>query len=283
MELLYVEEHRRCFNFRKEEGSEARLSEHKAGSQLNGENRETELVFVLQGRLRLSYEKFRDEVVSESNVLLLPAGTHFGMDFDEDTRILVFRVRTSLRFCEGYAIEQLFAECPDVQMELFTLRFNERIESFLNSFVPMLDDGLMCCRYHDIKLEELMLVMRAYYTKKELARFFSPMLSSKAEFSDFVLKNYNKVRSVQELASLANYSLSGFEKHFRKVFGVSAAQWLRKKKAGNLYHDLIHTDAPIKQLCRQYGFSSHANMCDFCNRHFNATPTQIREKGKSQN
>lgn len=281
MELLYVEEHRKCFNFSKEEGSEAKITDYQAGCILNGENRETEFVFVLKGSLKLSYEKFRDVAVASSSMVLVPAGTHFSLTFEEDTRLLTFRIRTSLRFCEGYAIEQLFAECPDIEPGLYVLGFNARIESFLGSFVPMLDDGLMCCRYHNIKLEELMLIMRAYYTKSELAHFFSPMLSAKAEFSDFVMKNYTRVGSVQELASLANYSLSGFEKHFRKVFGVSAAQWLRQKKAGNLYHDLIHTNTPIKQLCRLYGFSSHANMCDFCNRHFKATPTQIRERGKT--
>lgn len=281
MKLLYVEEHRSCFNFRKEEGSEAKLAYYKACDTLNKDNRETELVFVLNGRMRLSYEKFRGTPISEHSILLIPAGTHYCMNFEEETRLLTFMVRTSLRFCEGYAIEQLFAECPDMEPEFFALEFNQRIIAFLDSFVPMLDDGIMCCRYHNIKLEELMLLMRAYYTKTELARFFSPMLSAKAEFSDFVLKNYSKAASVQELAALAHYSLSGFEKHFRKVFGVSAAQWIRQKKAGNLYHDLIHTNMPIKQLCQHYGFSSHANMCDFCNRHFNATPTQIRDKGKS--
>lgn len=279
MQLLYVEEHKSCFNYDKKEVSDARLYSHAAHTELLADNTETEIVFVLDGALSLSYGKKRNQQIKARQMFLLPAGTRFTAEFQENTKLLRFRIRTSLQFCEGYAMEQLFAENPDTVDQFYPMNVNSRIESYLSNFVPMVQDGVMCCRYFQLKLDELMLLLRAYYPKPELARFFSPMLSAKAEFSDFVLKNYRNVKSVQELAELANYSQSGFEKHFKKVFGVSAAQWLRQKKSANLYHDLIHTNIPIKELCYQYGFSSHANMCDFCNRHFKSTPSQIREKG----
>ena len=278
MKLLYVDEHLECYNYREEDKSDARLEYFKNKSEVISDLFVTEIVFVLEGGISISYERFKNETVKAGNMLLIPTGTRFVAVTESETRLLIFRVRSSIQFCEGFGLEQLFAEHYPEDDGFHTLEFNVRVDAYLNSFIPLLEDGVMCCRYHEIKIEELFLLLRAYYPKEDLAMFFRPMLSAEAEFSNFVLKHYRNVNSVQEFAALAHYSQSGFEKHFRKVFGVSPAFWLRKKKAGNLYQDLINSDKSIKQLCSEYGFSSHANMCDFCNRHFQSTPSQIRDK-----
>ena len=60
--------------------------------------------------------------------------------------------------------------------------------------------------------------------------FFSPVFSEGYDFALFVWSNYTKVKTAEELSLLSNYTFSGFEKQFRKVFGVAPYKWILQKK-----------------------------------------------------
>lgn len=122
------------------------------------------------------------------------------------------------------------------------LDIKDEVSYFLKGLKACLSDGLRCRYYFELKMKEFFFLIRAYYTTEELARFFYPLLSNDTSFSEFVYNNYSKVKTVQELASLSNYSHSGFIKRFKKTFGVPAYQWIKQQKASRILHEIMLFD-----------------------------------------
>lgn len=91
------------------------------------------------------------------------------------------------------------------------------------------------------------------------AFFFSHWPREYNSFSDFIYQNYREVKSISELASLSCYSRSGFEKRFRKIFGVPASHWITLRKAADIYHEIRRSRKSIKQICFDYSFSSYVS------------------------
>lgn len=263
------------------------LEPHK-GTRLSKEIRETELLCVISGSLKLTTQKTRDEVIESGHILLLPPNTQVTADVLEDSYLLLYVINKPIQLCDLCPLESLAQSLPDDPSEdadnsgaLSILKFNRHTAEYFSAFVSCLNEGLKCYHYLELKSQELMFILRGFYTRPELAVFFRPLISNDIGFSDFILKNYRNIKTVEELAKLSNYSRSGFKAHFRKTFGTSASAWLREKKARNVYHELNSTNKSLLQISKEYNFSSVSHMSIFCKEYFGMPPGKIRrEAGK---
>lgn len=279
MELLYPKEHFSCYNYEKGQNAVLEILDKKAGSVVKRDLVDTEIVFVLSGHFTLSYAKFCNLDIQKGKILFFPPGSHVNVSILEDTRIIVCRVRGVLQLCECLPMEHLYSQYGKTEKDNFhTLDINNRIYKYVENFVECVEDGLKCSYYFSTKMKELFFLLRAYYSKQELAAFFSPLMSRDSQFMNLMYKHYRNVSSVQELANIAMYSQSGFKKQFQKVFGTSASEWLRSQKASHIYQDLIHTPLHLKELADKYGFSSVSSFSSFCQHEFGQPPGKVRQK-----
>ncbi len=102
-----------------------------------------------------------------------------------------------------------------------------------------------------------------------------------AETSNMSLGTVNK--TVKELAQLTNYSVSGFEKKFKRVFNTSAGNWLKQQKSTIIFNDISNGSDSFKNISYQNGFSSISHFNNYCKLHFSKTPGEIRRAGKKEN
>lgn len=138
---------------------------------------------------------------------------------------------------------------------------------FLRMLNTCITDQLKCIYYFEIKI-------------KELLNFFYPLLTKDTHFSDIILRNYNKVKTVKDLADLTHYSISGFEKRFKRVFGISPYKWLKKQKAKNIYREINYSVKTFKEISLEYDFTSPSHLNNFCKTNFGDTPGNIRRQSK---
>ncbi|MDU1891384.1 MAG: helix-turn-helix domain-containing protein [Dysgonomonas sp.] len=242
---------------------------------------ESKIMLVMKGEFSISYDTHIDEKVSKGKMLLLPSSSKYIARIEEDASILIFRLREKVELCDRVNLEQLFNrykdKCKEQEGKFNLLDIKKEVEGFINGLTSYISDGLKCRYFLELKLKEFFYLMRVYYSKEELAYFFYPLLSSDTNFSEFVYNNYNKVKTVQDLAALSNYSHSGFIKHFKKTFGVPAYQWMKRQKANKILHEINCSDKTIKQICDDYDFSSLSQFNDFCKSNFGMPPSQLRK------
>lgn len=280
MPVQHVEEHLNCYNYSRS-GGPVEVFEIQKGLSLSREITGTEIFAVISGKVNISTQKERNRTVESENLVLLTPGTVLSASVVEDAMIILFVINKPIQLCDMCSLEGLAEDVPLTHNNIPVLPFNGHLRDYFAFFTACLKEGLKCYYYLEVKTQELMFMLRAFYTRPELATFFKPLITNDTVFSEFILKNYRNVKTVDELARLSNYSRSGFKAHFRKTFGTSASNWMREKKARDVYHELNTTNKSLQQISEEYNFSSVSHMSIFCKEFFGMPPGRIRrENGK---
>lgn len=279
MKFLYSNEHCSCFNYEKSEGGAIQIRTFKKNERWYEVSKYHKIVFLLKGQIKYNLGIDSENFLTGGNMFLFPSDIELNLTTLEDSDIIVVRLPISEQLCDVYSFEKLLKEShSNAKMDngYHTLSINERMDIFLELLNAYITEGLRCTYFFQIKIKEMLFIFRAYYSKEELLRFFYPLLTSDISFSEFVLKHKNEVRTVKEFAELSNYSLSGFQKRFKKVFGVTAHKWLNEHRSKSILHEINKKERTLKEISNKYGFSSQSYFNDFCKTNFGLTPGQLR-------
>lgn len=278
--LVCTEEHQNCFRYEGGNSPSVEILHRIKGTRWEGNLIFSEIVIVCGGSILLSYDYFLNHRVGSGKMLLLPPGCHFMAIAEEETSLFIFRLKEALPLCESFSISHLLSYKKNeiVTNQLNTLTVNEFIDSFLWPLRSNIENGLRCANFFKQKIEELMILLRVYYTKEELVVFFDPILSNTSEFTNFVLQNYRKTKTVGELAELYSCSISCFDKKFRKAFGMAPYRWMQERKVNLIYHEINATNKPIKQIAEEQRFTSLPQFNDYCKKHFGNPPGKMRKQ-----
>jgi len=102
-------------------------------------------------------------------------------------------------------------------------------------------------------------------------------------FKKFVLENYMKVKTIEQLISMMHIAKSTFYKRFSKEFGLSAQQWIINKKKECILLNSTQSNMTVKSLMYKSGFDTASNFTRFCKSNFGCTPTELLENRKTTN
>lgn len=242
------------------------------------------IVFLIKGTICISLERNASTVLEAPVVFLIPKGVFYERQAlsAADFIILPFRNHLEISYMpiKEYAsanqnntvVSQIVSYAPLV------LRVNPILIKYLDLLVESNNIGFHEEEFFEIKIKELMLIWERLYSYSDRLQFFGPVVNSECSFSDFIYNNYKKVKTVQELACLSCYSLSGFEKKFRRVFGISPSKWLKQQMSVAVYHEITKTSKPFKEISMDLGFSSTSHLNNFCKEAIGQTPGEIRKK-----
>lgn len=277
MSLLNPKEHLSCYNYEKGEKPvievvEMQKTERREEKSLT----ESIITFILKGKCWLSLNDFNAKEIQEGSIMLLPSGTDFIAVAKEDITAVSFRIGGKLQLCDRFPVEQLSGYEVELDSSFNPLVMNDKMIDYIYNLKSCIKSGLNCYHYLELKIKELFFLLRGYYSKTELAAFFFPLLGKDLNFSEYVLNNHYKVKTVQELASLSCYSLSAFNKRFKSTFGVSPYRWMKTQKAKRIYHEINGTEKTFSDISESYAFSSLSQFSDFCKANFGFPPGKIR-------
>lgn len=277
--ILYAKEHENCPNNdnRQRPAIEERFMEE--GEVWEVQPWVNKIIFVLEGEVKYSIGMIEQYYVHQGQTFFLPANNSMSCNALGKTRLGIIRLYNKIQFCDSFHLEDLERmDIEEVQKDKpFLLEINPVMEKFVDILTICHRAGLRCRYYNEGKIKELMFILRAFYPKEDLRRFFAPALSTDTHFSQFIISNYNKYTNLTDFAQAMNYTVSGFEKKFRKVFSCSPYNWIRKQRAQDAYHYLNTSDMNLKQISDMFGFNSVAAFNKFIRQHFGMPPGQIRK------
>lgn len=279
MELCHLEEHLSCFQYSTHDATMG-ITELKKNEDLQFQSDANQIIFVMEGLFNLSYKKVHNRIIKTGESILLPLHSPFVITALEDVRILMMKLNFNITFCNRLPLELLLEICGKMpkDCDLVPLKPNKRLTGFANMVKEYIDDGLKCSFFFDLKIHEFLYLIRVYYDKQDLFNFFKPIYSNDFMFSGNVYKNLDKVKTAKELASALNYSLSGFEKKFKRVFNTSPYQWMQEQKAKKIYHEIHCSKKTFTEMAFDYEFSSPAHFNVFCKLFFGQTPGELRKE-----
>jgi len=280
MKIYNAEEHISCFCY---EGVENPLIEVRQMKRMEtGEVSLScnEIVLIVCGKVRLNiYDQLGVEFC-KGQFVFIPAGYRLSYKAIAKGEILIFRLDESIHLCHSYSLERLYSKLKkiDKPQGFAVLDFNVRIWHFAKGLVETLTDGLKCHFYLQAKVNELLILIRLYYSEEQLGRFFYFILSPDTVFSEFVRINYLQYATVGKLSEAMNMTPQQFTRRFNHVFGQAPYGWMQREKARLVYGEICRSDKPIKEIASKYGFPIPANFNRFCKMSFGMNPGEIRKK-----
>lgn len=284
MELLYLEEHLRCINYDHGENPIIELVSIEKGELWENLPLGNKLIFLLNGEISFSFGKYTDCLIGSKRILYLPTGYKFTCKAMESSKFLAVCIQGYTCFCDDYHfkdLEKIISDIPGypdlVGTKPTTLEINGVMEKYLDNLLDYIYVGAKCRSFYLIKIKELFYIFRWFYPKEALAGFYQYALKGGSDFAASIMDTWHKYKSVGELAEAMNYTVSGFEKRFKRVFGISPYKWMMNQKAKKIFHQVRATDLTFKQISYEFGFSSLSRFNDFCKANFGKSPGEIRE------
>lgn len=239
------------------------------------------ILFILEGEIKI--EDAKDTYVRGINQMILLGYNHeYRIKALTKGIMLVLSFTTHYHVCVNINAERVWRTMKTLTYRFNTLEMVPPMLDFAKSVMFYLDHKIYCDYLQESKAVEIFIVYRFFYTSEELAHFFYPVLYKDLSFDTLVRTNYEKVKTVQELADLCGYSLSRFKKIFVRHFAISPYQWIQQQKISKIKASLLDKTVPIKSIAYEFGFVDQSHLNTFCKKYLNATPLQIRNSSEVQ-
>ena len=284
--LLYVEEHVVCTEYvsGKDAGFNKHVLQKGESFQILPENSLWNMIyFFLEGDVDYVIGNFGSKQVANlGEMIFVPKRTNFECMAVKETHFISHIFEKPLSLCDKFAMQSLYPYCKSVKSSKERLPIQKPLRDFLDLLDYYLKIGMMCKHMHNIKQKELFLLMRVFYTKEENAAFFYPIISKNMDFKSIVYDNYQRAKTLQELASLCNLSLATFNRLFNDNFQETPYNWMQKQKAKQIAGYLSNKEILLSDIISKFDFSSAAHFTIFCKKYLNMTPTKYRMLSASE-
>lgn len=224
-----------------------------------------------------------DRLVAAGDAFCLSQGSVYRFRVTEELSVLVFRLYAGREVPVKYFPSPPAPREPEEPV-LYILRMNRLLRNFVETArLAAAEEGTDPHEYMTVKIFELCMVLRAGYTEEEATSFFAPVMSRDYSFTDFVMENYLRADTVNELVEMSPYSPSAFKRRFRESFGgESPSVWMKRQKAARILHLLTNSSLNLKEISALSGFGSLPRFTAFCRENLGTTPGAIRrEKEKN--
>lgn len=248
-------------------------------------SRGNKVILLIRGQVNCVLESYSPENLRAHEMFFVRIGMKCRITATKETLLILIRPGNKVTdkdsaaqaYVNGITVNKSEKDLLEAsERALPVLPENIHIQSFATGLLSGIRELTEDYFYTTIKMQEFFFLFGKTYTEQDRSRFFESLDSAEQSFAAFIYQNYKRVSSVKELADMTNYSLSGFEKRFRKIFGQPASQWMTRRKAERIYTEICDTSKSFKELSHEYGFSSPAHFSRFCMNHFGKSPLLIR-------
>lgn len=236
------------------------------------------LLFLLNGELVIRRKQGKECRICGKKIMLLHKEEKYELIACSKVEVILLGFVLSKDLCLQEMLKNFAGSLPK-QLPPFEKKMQDicpPLLKVLRSILFYLEHSVCSIRMHELKYEEVLLVLRSFYTAGENALLFSSLLSENSDFCDKVWNYYKKVKSVKELAEACHCSERSFVRKFKECFAISPQQWMLKQKNKEIKFCLTHTTLPMRQIAFELNFSSLSYFTIYCKKQFGMTPKEIR-------
>ncbi len=282
MELLYVHEHLSCKNYISDFHIGFSIRELKKRDTLVFEDKFFNyMLFIKEGSLLVTNEAFENVPLEKNEMMFAAHNTDFSARVESDTRLLLLSFNNPIHLCENLTMEDL-KETEYEIADSYRLPIDYSMQMVIDSIGFYLEYKIQCRHLHADKQREVFMVLANFYTKQQVAGFLASLFeNNQMDFKAFVLKNYQEVKTVEELAKLSKSSVRSLTRKFRIHFGDSPYSWMLKQRSMHIKARLADPKVTISDIVKEFGFSSPAHFTSYCKKYFGETPSKMRKASRN--
>ena len=155
---------------------------------------------------------------------------------------------------------------------------NELIEKYMNNLFVYFDNPTLIDEELAIlKLKELVMILLKSEQYESVQSFFQQIFSPGIlEFTSIIENNIFSNISIDQLAFIANKSLSSFKREFKKIYKDTPARYIKKRRLHYAAELLQNMDESIGRIAFQCGFQDPTTFSTVFQSEFGISPSQYR-------
>lgn len=223
-------------------------------------------------------QEYAGVMLKAGEFILQAIGSKFSMLAMTECECIYYRFVQPEMFCD-FRFKHIMEEVPS-PLIYSPLKILPELQHFLDGSKAYLSGNKVCRDLLLMKQKELVFVLGFYYSDYDLATLVHPLSKYTSSFEFFVLQNYKKVKTVEDLAQLGGYTVSTLRRIFNNVFHEPVYEWMQARRKENILDDLHHSHSTISEICYKHGFESLPHFSNFCKKSFGASPRHLREQKK---
>ncbi len=248
-----------------------------------------QFVLVLGENFGVGNEVETIENLSGAYIYSIPMGALFSVYAqDKNIEVIALNFHPTFNLCLGACPNKLGQSSKDAENEILgkendrvhfrSLPFSEGLHKWFSAVKDYLNYTYTDLFLFELKLQELFRLLNLEYTRAMLNDFISQFHCKESGFRKKVFALKGKPISLEELAQYMNLSESILKRRFLAEFGMPPQKWLALQRSRYVFRDIIHSQAPIKDIAEQYEFSTTSYLSLFCKKYLGDTPQHIRNR-----
>jgi len=241
-------------------------------------NKSSCTLFMIEGEVNCDLGESQGLRIVQGRMMFIPQNMRIRIRATTCSECILLFWNKNMSICDKLFLRSLSILDATTDTDDMIIPIKRPLLEVLGSVRTYQETGLLCRHMHLLKQQELFVVLRGFYTKKELTAFFAASAEARQRFERFVLENYRKVNSVKEFAGLYYVSERTFSRKFHSCFEESPYKWIQKKKAEQIREIIRDSEFSLKIIAKQFGFSSLAYFTTYCKRVLGVSPSQLRRK-----
>ena len=197
------------------------------------------ILFLIRGEVLVNSQEYAGTMLRAGEFILQAIGSKFEMLAMTECECIYYRFIQPELFCD-FRFNHIMKEVSS-PLIYSPLKIIPELKYFLDGSKSYLSESKVCRDLLSLKRKELAFVLGYYYSDYDLASLVHPLSKYTSTFQYFILQNYKKVKTVEELAQLGGYTVSTLRRIFNNVFHEPVYEWMQaRRKEGILDLSLIH-------------------------------------------
>ena len=168
------------------------------------------ILFLMKGEMLVNSQEYAGTMLREGEFILQAIGSKFEMLAMTECECIYYRFVQPELFCDLRFNHIMKEVSPPLIYS--PLKIIPELQYFLNGSITYLKGDKVCRELLSLKRKELAFVLGYYYSDYDLASLVHPLSKYTNGFQCFVIQNYKKVKTVEELAQLGGYTISTFRR-----------------------------------------------------------------------
>ncbi len=241
-------------------------------------HRETEIVYVLEGRCECSHNGDEKIVEKDDFILFNSEDVHLVRPVN-GTKCKLLCIQLSFEYMRMFCkpIDSVFFDVtakPEIkELIVEELRKLASVDDSKDDYAPLLSVSYINTIYY-LLLKNCICFRRISTSEVLPKRDFSYAKTAIA----YINENFRNEIPLEEISSVVNLSPSYFSKYFKSVTRVSFSEYLANLRLENAVQDMLTKGSTVSQASLDNGFANVKSFITQCKKVYDCTPAQYKKR-----
>jgi AraC-like DNA-binding protein len=229
------------------------------------------IVYVKSGRVSITTYEYENYTISDGEMLFIPRDSYLISDYITKEKhmevfLFFFDYTLSSEFLQNISVPQ-----RDTKDTLLKIEVSQNILHYIETLEKV--DYSRQTNKHLLKIKLFELLHLLCESNKKFINILAKEESDKTDIQEYMLQHYDKNLSLKDWATLSGYSLSTFNRRFKKEYKIAPKKWIIKQNM-RLANDALKNGATVSECASEFGYANSSNFIKAFKEIYKITPKQ---------